>query len=594
MVRQAVLLQPMEVTGGADIHLQPVEDPKLEQVDVPEGGCDPVESPRWSRLLAGPVNPWRKEPTLEQIRLLKAPSNLALNTSNDGASTASLGNLFQFLTTLIINNFFLMSNLNLPSFSLKPLPLVLSLQALDACPSFYFLCISFLHFSLTRRSLLSHAGLLPSLPDFLHMGIESSCALRKMSLSCQLCSSSLSLRAISQGGLEYTFRLAHIPQDCEFHQGMITAAQAAINLDLSNKFLCVGAVMEVEAAATLLTGILSKRGIEAPVKQLIRLIKLGQCWGHFSDTCMLFSVSEWRDFGGTMWQKTIEGDEKDEKEIKAVRGLWNIVLETLKAMKAEREVACAAAQMLGLGVSNDKPKNKPGPIARFFGLPAVKGMSGTVCKNISELREKEGLSSLNEMNNATSESMQAPEKTEVPVSRVNANCEVNAEVAPPKAPRGAGVAKLNDLGGAACRLPPTAPPSGPPSAPPLPPSTSFYPPLPPSTESSETTTPPSGEELPQSSDATAKMLQAVLKRLDALELQTKRKGGAVPPCLMNPPALPRTTRWSGVIKDAILEGQWKPGGGAEGPTTLAFPVVQENGQGKWEPHFQRSLRGEQL
>ena len=35
MVRQAVPLQPMEVHGGADIHLQPMEDPTPEQVDVP-------------------------------------------------------------------------------------------------------------------------------------------------------------------------------------------------------------------------------------------------------------------------------------------------------------------------------------------------------------------------------------------------------------------------------------------------------------------------------------------------------------------------------------------------------------------------------
>ncbi|XP_072714813.1 uncharacterized protein [Ciconia boyciana] len=429
--------------------------------------------------------------------------------------------------------------------------------------------------------------------------------------------------------------------------------------------------MEIEAAATLLAGILSKRGIEAPVKQagilskrgieapvkqLIRLIKLGQSWGHFSDTCMLFSVSEWRDFGGTMWQKTIEGDEKDEKEIKAVRGLWNAVLETLKAMKAEREVACAAAQMLGPGVSSDKPRSKPGPIARFFGLPAVKGMSGAVCKNVSELREKEGLVSLNEMGSATSGSMQTPGKTEVPASRADANCGVNAEVTPPKAPRGAGLTELNDSGGASCRPPPTAPSSEPPSAPPVPPSSSFYPPLPPSTESSGTTTPTSGEELPQSSDVTAKILQTVelpqssgvtakilqtsgeelpqssdvtakilqtvelpqssdvtakilqtvelpqssdvtakilqtlVKRLDDLELQAKRKGEAVPPCLMNPPALPRTTRWSAVIKDAILEGQWKPVGGAEGPATLAFPVIQENGQGKWAPHDWKILQ----
>ncbi|KAK4810908.1 hypothetical protein QYF61_013316 [Mycteria americana] len=56
----------MEVHGGADVHLQPVGDPMLEQVDVPEGSCDPVESPLWSSLLAGPVNPWSEEPTVEQ------------------------------------------------------------------------------------------------------------------------------------------------------------------------------------------------------------------------------------------------------------------------------------------------------------------------------------------------------------------------------------------------------------------------------------------------------------------------------------------------------------------------------------------------
>ncbi|GAB0189093.1 AN1-type zinc finger protein 5-like [Grus japonensis] len=66
VVRQAVPLQPMEVDGGADIHLQPMEDPMPEQVEAPEGGCDPMGSPRCSRLLAGPVDPWREEPMLEQ------------------------------------------------------------------------------------------------------------------------------------------------------------------------------------------------------------------------------------------------------------------------------------------------------------------------------------------------------------------------------------------------------------------------------------------------------------------------------------------------------------------------------------------------
>jgi len=39
------------------------------------------------------------------IMLLKAPTNLALNTSSDGASTPPLGNLFPFLTTFIVNNY---------------------------------------------------------------------------------------------------------------------------------------------------------------------------------------------------------------------------------------------------------------------------------------------------------------------------------------------------------------------------------------------------------------------------------------------------------------------------------------------------------
>ncbi|GAB0190559.1 EH domain-containing protein 4 [Grus japonensis] len=48
-------------------HLQPVEDPTPEQVETPEGGCDPMGSLHYSRLLAGPVNLWREEPTPEQV-----------------------------------------------------------------------------------------------------------------------------------------------------------------------------------------------------------------------------------------------------------------------------------------------------------------------------------------------------------------------------------------------------------------------------------------------------------------------------------------------------------------------------------------------
>ena len=57
-------------------------------------------------------------------------SSLTLNVSRDGASTTSLDNLCQCFITLIVKNVFLLFRLNLPSFSLKPLPLVLSQQAL--------------------------------------------------------------------------------------------------------------------------------------------------------------------------------------------------------------------------------------------------------------------------------------------------------------------------------------------------------------------------------------------------------------------------------------------------------------------------------
>lgn len=57
-------------------------------------------------------------------RFLKSPSNLALNNSSDGVSTTPLDNLLQ---CLIIHSkeFFLISNLNLPSFSMRYFPLLL-------------------------------------------------------------------------------------------------------------------------------------------------------------------------------------------------------------------------------------------------------------------------------------------------------------------------------------------------------------------------------------------------------------------------------------------------------------------------------------
>ena len=70
----------------------------------------------------------------EHVQLDQAAQGLihsfTLKVSSDGASTTSLDSLFHCLTTLILKNFSFISNLNLPSFSLKPFPLVLSQQIL--------------------------------------------------------------------------------------------------------------------------------------------------------------------------------------------------------------------------------------------------------------------------------------------------------------------------------------------------------------------------------------------------------------------------------------------------------------------------------
>ena len=60
-------------------------------------------------------------------RLHRTASRRVLNISREGDSTTSLGSLFQCSVTLRVKKFFLMFRWNILSFSLCPLPLVLSL-----------------------------------------------------------------------------------------------------------------------------------------------------------------------------------------------------------------------------------------------------------------------------------------------------------------------------------------------------------------------------------------------------------------------------------------------------------------------------------
>ena len=131
---------------------------------------------------SSPASPARSEGTFNHFRLLRAPSNLTLKASRDGTSTTSLGNLFQCFTTLIVKNVFLASSLNLPSFSLKWLPLDLLQQVLLKFLSPCFLSARLKYWKATGRhpqSLLFSNVIKPVVIYFLSQ--------QNLALCCYIC-----------------------------------------------------------------------------------------------------------------------------------------------------------------------------------------------------------------------------------------------------------------------------------------------------------------------------------------------------------------------------------------------------------------------
>jgi len=97
------------------------------------------------------------------------------------------------------------------------------------------------------------------------------------------------------------------------------------------------------------------------------------------------------------------------------------------------------------------------------------------------------------------------------------------------------------------------------------------------------------------------LLQAVLQRLHEMNLQLQHMSTTAsssqqtdetpfPKCLIGPSASVRPGRWSGVIRDAILDGQWSVAANIGDTQALACPVVQVNGHGKWESHDWKILQ----
>ena len=108
--------------------------------------------------------PCSKQGHLQLHQVLRALSSLTLNVSRDRASTTSLGNLCHCLTTLIVKkNYFLISNLNLLSFHLKPFPLVQSQRRMTYCPSSLIKIVAILHCPRLFQCGLSHSGSLGAL-----------------------------------------------------------------------------------------------------------------------------------------------------------------------------------------------------------------------------------------------------------------------------------------------------------------------------------------------------------------------------------------------------------------------------------------------
>jgi len=222
---------------------------------------------------------------------------------------------------------------------------------------------------------------------------------------------------------------------------------------------------------------------------------------------------------------------------------------------------------------------KPGTLARFFGLPAVKGTTGTTCKLIAEIRARaEGNSG------AVNRAEVLPE---VAVRETKQRNEPHPEVLQPP---GRGEEWLvPPTEGAGEEVRPTA------SAPPL------YPPLPPASKASSPSTPPNGEQNELHEKGTRDLLQSVLQRLQKMDLRLQHMSTAAsspqredetsfPKCLVGPLALIRPSRRSGIIRDAILDGQWSAAANIGSTSTLACPVVQTDGHGKWEPHDWKILQ----
>ncbi|XP_069631849.1 uncharacterized protein [Haliaeetus albicilla] len=328
----------------------------------------------------------------------------------------------------------------------------------------------------------------------------------------------------------------------------------------------MGSTMSKEEAAVvkLLQHMLSTRGLSYDSSTLKALLLWAREKGLLPTFGDAFAIPTWEKIGQELWQNISSGS----KEASRFSTMWRLIIETLKSMKAERSAAVSAFAALG----PEGPEKMPSSPALLFQQPQI---PAAVPARVS------GANRVSAGTCAARKSAVAdPEPGDQPLEKANSL----VEFPPPAEETG------NSSVSKSC------------SSSPKPVTSSLYPPLPPSTPPS-----PFEEKEERATGLGDTQLREMLQKLEALEARLESlvkpepassTFPAPPPpfttefslFLRPPPTNPFTSqdvsgeigamaplppspltalltgggvgdpanRWKGVIRDALIEGQFIP------------------------------------
>ncbi|POI31223.1 hypothetical protein CIB84_005025 [Bambusicola thoracicus] len=378
--------------------------------------------------------------------------------------------------------------------------------------------------------------------------------------------------------------------------------------------------VEFAAAQALLLSILAKRGETVKDKDLAKLVTWAREQGFLKSPLLIFMAEEWRDIGDRMWDHVISGG-KDKKFLKPLGPVWRAVANALKAKRPPAQRPPAAS-------------NGPSPERAAPTAPPPRN-----CRPEPGLRADRHLSRLRPVLSTGQQGFQGYTEDHCPSAAVPAELQKLARgsplgsriavSAPPEegirsqpaaatASTGAGAHPAGEQRGAAGRaaLCPALPTPEPP-----PPAGLQHDPLPGSGDEesdSEADLFPA-ERHPVSTatpgqPAVTELGRGVGEAIQKLEGRRDRALNSVPiraaqsvqqlvehipagrSCAPAPPSapLPHCTtaeggpaterRWAGVIRDAVLEGEWQIAG------ALTRPVVQSPQGPRYEQHEWKVLQ----